>query len=181
MKYAGIEVVSFMFKKHHLPLLVGFGLPLLMILFVILSIYLPSLFIKPTYDFIYSSGNDYYTREVYSVKNGQILETPPVPNAYDNRPYISPQLYLHDVETNTSRQILLTDAQRLILDYSAKSPDGFTLQNGNRATGFFPFFWSDRDYKSHYLVKENFSKQVDVESGTLNYYNTIDFIGWVIE
>ena len=38
--------------KKHIPLIIGISIPILMILFVAGSIYLPGLFIKPGYNFL---------------------------------------------------------------------------------------------------------------------------------
>ena len=60
--------------KENIPLAVGLLIPFLMILFIGLSIYLPSLFVKPQYDFIYISGGDNYSVQKYEVVGKQLFE-----------------------------------------------------------------------------------------------------------
>ena len=64
--------------KKNIPLVVGLAIPVLMILFVAGSIYIPRLFApEPKFNFVYSSGEDYYygsLNNYYSVKNGKIVE-----------------------------------------------------------------------------------------------------------
>lgn len=170
-----------MLSKKNAPLIIGFLIPILMVLFVAASIYLPGLFLQPKYNFLYSTGGDYYGSRSYFVSNGHLAESPQ-PTPYPNyKPSPSPQLYIHDVTTNMSTSISFQDAAALTLDPSAESPDKYRLEDGINSGGIFPFFWYDRDNNSKYLVGHNVSKKLNVNSGGSSYYDAIHFLGWVIQ
>src|SRR5581483_12138441 len=116
-----------MFKKKNAPLIIGFSIPILMILFVAASIYLPGIFQQPRYNFLYSTDGDYYDNQTYSVSNGRLVINPQ-PSSYPNsRPYPSPQLYVYNVSPNESRPISLQEAENLNINPNVESPDGYKL------------------------------------------------------
>lgn len=64
------------FIKKHITLVVGISIPILMILFVAASIYLPGLFIQPKFNFLYACDHYYYgDHDQYSVRNGKLVKT----------------------------------------------------------------------------------------------------------
>jgi hypothetical protein len=172
-----------MFKQQkaitrNIPLIVGIAIPLLMIVFVALSIYLPTLFVKPKFDFLYAVGGFYGTQ--YSVKNGQLIET------YSEYPkYYTPQtetkLFFYDIKKNESQEISFEQAKKFQLDSNIESPDGFEVVYGRRGEGIFPFFFfSERDYQTVYIQGHNLSKKLNIRlSGA--YYQRFQFLGWVIK
>ncbi|HSW96522.1 MAG TPA: hypothetical protein VLF89_01720 [Candidatus Saccharimonadales bacterium] len=168
-----------MIKKKNFPLIIGFSIPLLMILFVAASIYLPGLFLQPKFNFLYSTDTDYYGSQTYSVNNSHLVYIPQPTPTY--RPYPSPQLYVHNVTTNESTPISFQEAQNLNLNPTAESPDGFKLENGNQGDGFFPFFWYNRDYTTEYLAGHNVSKKLNIKTNGTSYYSSIHFLGWVMK
>ena len=62
--------------KKNIPLIFAISIPVLMVIGIALSIYLPTLFVKPEYDFLYSIGGDYSYRNEYAVENGKLVKKP---------------------------------------------------------------------------------------------------------
>jgi hypothetical protein len=127
-------------KRKNWSLIVGISIPILMILFVWISIYLPSLFSHPTYDFIYSIGVD-YSQGQYSVNNNHVVKLPP-PNNTGNFvvPLQEANLYYYSAVQGKSRQISLQEAQNYTLNTDITSPDGYQVISnvqGNYTGGFF--------------------------------------------
>lgn len=171
--------------KRNITLVIGISIPILMILFVAGSIYLPGLFIQPHYNFVYLNGDDlYYSRAKYQyvVQNGtlQRIEAGLSDGTSNSQPRIESKLYLHDVKTNTSTEISFADAQRLYLDSNTKSTDGFEIVSGSYGRGFFPFFYGERsDYNARYLQGHNVTKKLNLQSTDSSHYYSFRFIGWV--
>lgn len=160
-----------MFKKETLPLIIGIGLPLLLIVYVATTVYLPSLFNKPLYDFIYTTGYDsrYVTVENQTVKVNQ------KPSYRANEPPQQPEfnLYYYDVSKESSKLISVEEAKNYELDPSEKSPDGYAVSNDrDRSYSFFPFFYGGSD-RGTYLTGHGVSKRVSEK-----YYD-LKFLGWV--
>ena len=114
--------------KKNITLVLGISIPILMILFVAGSIYLPGLFIKPHFNFVYVSGDDYYyynyNQRQYSVQNGKLVKSEI--KQPENQNYKPPRgeskLYLYDVAKNESKEISFEEAQNLNLDSNTKFP-----------------------------------------------------------
>jgi|SRR3990167_6008965 len=161
--------------KEKLPLAVGIGLPLLLIIFVAVFAYLPSLFVQPKYDFVYATSNlsDYETKVV----NGKLTLNPQTRYRYGTQyeyPLREPSLYLYNVLEEKSTSITLSQAQIYNLDPSSKSPDGFTVGRADSdGVSFFPFFYGGRYDRGQYLTGKGLSQKV-----TDNY--DFKFIGWIM-
>lgn len=169
-----------MIAKKNIPIVIGFSLPLVMILFVGLSIYLPGLFLHPTYNFLYSVNQTYSDSQTLSVSNNRLVQSPlKYPLADQNYEYHEPMLYVHDVTTNESRQVTLAEAQQLHLDPSDQSPDGYRIESGSSSDGFFPFLWYSRDYNSEFIVGHNISKKLALKTNSPIYYTSFHFLGWI--
>lgn len=191
------------FLKKNLTIVLAFGLPVVFIATVALSAYLPSLFLKTDYDYIYAtcSGEPFYSpdecqaylEQRYSVVDGKLT----IHEVPDQRPldeysrtypdsatYLrqrQSRLLLHDTQTNVSREISLEEAQQLTLNELLTSPDGVTFSaKYQEGTGSI-FFYMSSSY-NHYLT-QGMSKQKQnlIEADTRSaYYNNYRFIGWVI-
>jgi hypothetical protein len=167
------------FIKKNITLVIGIFIPILMIFLIAASIYLPGLFVQPKFNFIYSIGNHYYSRYIYSVQNGKLVRTERQPENEYYRLWGDIKLYVYDVAKNESKEISFEEAQNLNLDPNTKSPDGFEVVYGSRSSGFFPLFiWSERDYNTLYLKGRNMSKKINLQSSEL-YYRDFNFIGWI--
>jgi len=172
--------------KKNITLILGISIPILMILFVAGSIYLPELFIKPHFNFLYVSGDDSYyyynSGYQYSVQNDKLVknEIKQPENQNYNPPRVESKLYIYDVAKNEAKEISFTEAQNLNLDSSVKSPDDFEVVYGSRDSGFFPFFWGGgTDYNARYLSGHNVSKKLNLQLNGSSYYNNFRFIGWI--
>jgi len=169
-----------MFNRKNAPLIIGFSIPVLMILFVAISIYVPGIFLHPKFNFLYSGDGNYNNEQTYTVNDGHLTldhQMNPYPN---NKPYPSPSLYIHNVVTNESKPISFRDAQNLNLDSNIESPDGYKIEDGNPSDGFFPFFWYDnRNENAKYIVGHNVSKKLNITINGSNYYYSFRFLGWI--
>jgi hypothetical protein len=168
--------------KKNISLVLGIAIPILMILFVAASIYLPRLFApQPSVNFLYAGGEDYYGNvQQYTVQNNQVVknEVKLRDKASYNPPYVEPKLFIHDVVKNESKEISFEDAQKLNLDPSVKSSDGFEIVYGNKGDDFFPFF-SGRDYSTRYIKGRTMSTKLNIHSSTPYYNNNFRFLGWI--
>ena len=169
--------------KKNITLVLGISIPILMILFVAGSIYLPGFFIKPHFNFLYVSGDDYYySQQQYLVQNGKLVksEIKQPENQNYSPPRVESKLYIYDVAKNEAKEISFAEAQKLNLDSGVKSPDDFEVVYGSRGDGFFPFFFSSgRDYNTRYLSGHNVSKKLNLQLNGSSYYNNFRFIGWI--
>jgi hypothetical protein len=178
------------FRKNA-SLILGVSIPILMIILIISSIYLPGLFVKPKFNFLYISGESgtyYHNQPLYIVENEKLLKnkiiTPEKQNNYYENYYYDPpkyngKFYIYDVTKNEAREISFAMAQNLKIDSNKKSPDGFEVVYGSRSDGFFPFMYGPgNDYKTRYLKGQGLSKKLNLllEGEYSSYYN---FIGWI--
>ena len=143
-------------------------------------IYLPSLGKRPSYNFVYATGNlYYYGGGGYTVENGHIVELPKIPDPtgiYKNQ-NATVHFYLHDVTQNKSTELTWAEAQGYNLDPSMISEDGYKVERGNYSGDFL--FGSSRDYNNWYIKGHNRSTKLNLKaSGNAGYYD-IQFLGWV--
>jgi hypothetical protein len=172
--------------RKNIPLIVGLALPLLMIIAVAVSIYVPRLYAeKPATDFLYVIGDTHfygYGYSQYAVVNGRLekqelpeelrQEAPPIPRG-------DVRFFVHNTEHNASREITLEEAQALTLDSLQESPDGFSLVRGGQIGGVFPFFYNGQDTQDWYLRGRGVSYSMDVRRGA--GYDSLHFLGWIVE
>ena len=165
-------------KRKNIPLIVALSIPVLMIVLIAISIYVPALFIKPTVNFVYSTGGDYCYQNRYSVKSGKIVENE-IKKPEDNnscRNYREARLFYYDVQHNMSREISMDEAVKLAVDDSIKSTDGFEVVSGSGSSDIF--FFSGSSYYDKYLKKGAYNRRLNIVGPTSSYYD-FKFIGWV--
>jgi len=161
--------------KNNFPLIFGISIPLLMITFVFLSIYLPQIFVKPQYDFLYLLGdNNCYVQQknmqIYAVENSELIYNQGCSSK-------EPKIFFYNIKNNESKEITFEEAKRSDLNEQIQSPDGFEIVYGSKEGGFFPFFfYSGSDYSSRYIKGHNVSKKLNIQP--IGYNNFI-FLGWV--
>lgn len=155
--------------KEKLPLVVGVVLPLILILYVGLVSYVPSLFAQPKYNFLYASAD--YNSDVI-VNSGRVEV---INRGFNDYNYKDPQIYLYNVAEEKSTPISLTEAQVYQLDPSDKSPDGFTVQYSNNSAEVFPFYFGGSNY-GYYLKGKGLNKKIE----TGDRYN-FRFLGWIMQ
>lgn len=184
-----------MHMRKNLSLILGVSIPLLMILAVILSVVAPNWFAKPTQNFVYIMGqNEYYVGnrnyKFFEVRGGQILrgETPnfnTLPVEYKNdRAMIPemPRLYVHDVKENRSKEVTPEEAEKLSIDPSIMSRDGFEVRHGRGGGDFFIFDGGYTNYNEMYIVGHHASLKLNLTAASTAYYygsNEYRFLGWI--
>ncbi len=191
------------FIKKNFAILLAFLLPIILIVAVALSVYLPSLFISTSYNFIYTSctdGTNYYyyncngyLEKRYAVVNGKLVVNNIDPNQDSDNDTIpdikenyTARIFLHDTKSNVSREISLEEAQALTLNGLLTSPDGVTVSSDydyyNRGDFFiFPFSGGSSSY-GYYLTKGKSKSRLNLINNNDRYYNNnnFDFLGWVL-
>jgi hypothetical protein len=188
------------FIKNNIAVIIAFALPLILILGVASTVYIPGMFLTTDYNFVYIScdnqGNYYrydctnYLGNGYSVVNNKLVYQAPADPKYDGNSdgvadanqLSNVRIFLHDNKTNSGREIELAEAQALVLSSLITAPDGVSVDSSySRNGGFFPFFDGSSNY-GHYLTKGRSTKRLNLinENGNDYYYNNFKFIGWVI-
>ncbi|MES2201698.1 MAG: hypothetical protein V4498_05555 [candidate division FCPU426 bacterium] len=170
------------FIKKNITLIVGISIPILMILFVAASIYLPGFFIHPKYNFLYATGYDIASCSpcLYSVENHKLVRNTINPSKGKSRPDQGDwRLHICDVAKNESKEISFEEARKLDLDPRQRSPDGFEVTYGSRSDGFPPFFFeSTWDYNNPYLKGHNLNKRLNLQVSP-SYRVNFRVIGWI--
>ncbi len=190
------------FIKKNFVILLAFTLPVVLIIAVALSTYLPSIFLSTNYNFIYASCSDRtnynsyhcnsYIQKRYSVVNNTLVVNALYPNQDSDGDKIldidesyTARIFLHDTKNNESREITIEEAQTLSLSNLLTSPDGVTVSNYNdRNYGgdfFFIFNGSSSSY-GHYLTKGNSRDKLNLINGGDQYYyqDNFQFTGWIL-
>jgi hypothetical protein len=188
------------FLKKNFALLLAFILPVLLIIIVAITTYLPSAFIKTSYNFVYSvctDGTRYYPyncdaylKQRYSVTDGKIIvnnvdltQDLDKNGVADFKEKYSDRIFLHDTLKNESREIEVKEAQALQLSGLLTSPDAITVSSRyDRGGGeLFPFSGGYSSY-GYYLTKGKSRTKINlINNGDQYYYqNNFQFIGWVL-
>ena len=172
-------------NKKNLPLILAFGIPLVMIVAIALSIYLPGLGKQPKYNFLYMTGDalnyGYPNGTDYYVQGNRLVKSP-VPPPVNPDPYLKAmppgevKFYVHDVIANQSKEVSPEEAQNLNLNSSQTSEDSYTIQQGGG--GDF-LFGGGGDYNSWYLKGNNRSKKLNLKLSGPNSYASFRFLGWI--
>lgn len=178
-------------QNKNIPLIIGIALPILFIAIVAVVIFIPSMSVKPQYNFLYSTDGDRYSYgEIYKnsfiVQNGKITKKAvPVPAniGIPKESFVykgdEPEIYLYDVKENTSRKISFEEAQKLNLDSGPSSPDGYTIKFDYSNNGILEIFGSDGNNSGYFISKGNGVKKLN--GLVQNYYweNNFKLIGWI--
>lgn len=172
-----------MHKEKNFALWIGLSIPVLMIIFVAASIYIPSLFFHPKTNFLLVTGLDYGpSQDEYTVQNGKLVKNA-VSRPNNNGPVRLPVFYIYDVKKNLSQTVSFEDAQKLILDPTPRSPDGYEIRRSGEFDGLFSLMLGgERDAHALYLQGKGGSRAiVNPDQSHPNYYfwNT-QFLGWIL-
>lgn len=187
------------FFKQNLTLVLAFSLPVLLIIIVALSTYLPSLFLSTNYNFVYSvctDGTNYYYYNCNNylqnrlvVVNGKLIVNdinPTLDSDNDGIPDINEnykeRIFLHDTEKNESREITTEEAQGLSLNNLVTSPDGISVSSDYSRGAEFLFLFDGGSSYRYYLMKGNSKSKLNLISNDDRYYyqDNFQFIGWVL-
>ncbi len=170
-------------SKKNVSLIIALGIPVLMIVLVAASIYLPGLFAPaPQHHFLYVT-DDFYQGGQYVVEKGTLikreLKRPP------NTTPVVVRLFIYDVSANAGREVSFEEAQQLRLDTSVTSPDGYEVAYAS-SVGYelFPllFFGDGRDRNDMYLKGHGASKKLNLtmQSDMYSWYSRrARFLGWI--
>lgn len=191
------------FIKKNFAVLLAFVLPILLIVIVALSTYLPSFFLSTHYNFLYtacadgSSHNYYpyycnnYLEKRYSVLFDKLIEHPvdlTIDSNKDGRPDFdgkyNARIFLHDTKKNESREITFEEARLLTLNPLLTSPDGVTVSSSYsyNGGGDLFFFGGGRSTYGYYLMKGKSKSKLNLINTSDQYYyqNNFQFLGWVL-
>lgn len=156
------------FIKQNIIVLLAFALPILLILGIAASTYLPGVSLSTQYDFVYATCDNQNKPYPVEVECKKELETT--------------RLFIHYSSTNENREVKLENIQNLEISPLLTSPDGVTLDwgYGNNDVEFFPFFGRSSQF-SYYFIKGERRHEVNLV-GINDYYssNNFKFIGWII-
>ncbi len=150
--------------KKNIPLIVGIALPFVLIAVLAAIVYIPSLFVNPSHNFVYTYEDRYYydgsydTR--YEVENGKIV-VKDIPRLQSEEMKVTedvvhkgnPPLYMYDVKHHTTHKITLEEAQAMMLDPGPSSPDGYSVEYRYGHDGIFEIFGSSGNSSDYYLIK----------------------------
>lgn len=181
-------------SKLNIPLIVGLAIPIILTIFVAISIRVPQVLAKPQYSFVYATG-PYPTYEKvtpesittyrYAVEGGRLTLAQETVSRDPGERYFSrfqqaePEFYRYDVTSKTSEKISFEQASALHLDEKRNAPDGFRVTRGDYSTGLFEIFVGGND-RGYYLQKDSASHRIELEETSDSYYD-FEFIGWVIK
>ena len=172
-------------KTKHLPIVIGTLLPVLVILVVSISIFLPTFVLKPQYDFIYTLYDSYPSygknyQNSYRVEDGKIALAPVIFREDIVANEVSPALFLYDVERDSTRQITFEEAQEYNLDPGSTSPDGFIVVHDRGHNGIFELFGSRKDDRDYSIAKGDKKKKLKGLTTDVYYPSSkFRFIGWI--
>ena len=190
--------------RKHLSLIIGFAIPVLLVIAVILSIYIPRAFIKaPQTNFLFMSNNHNYGVRPYD-NNNTLVKTDLYNYAVENDHLVIrlvsdfnngvgfrkdnlPPVYYYDVKKNNYSTVPTDKLASYTFTNTATSPDGFSITQGGGGGGdiFGLFSGGYRDYNSYYLTKSSYSQKLQLPTGvylrTDYCYQQFEcgFVGWV--
>jgi len=177
--------------KKNLPLIVGIALPIIFIIIMSVVIFVPTMFVNPQYNFLYTLNDSYYAynqgyRNSFSVVKGQVVPVPIPGNADISNPQRSasmadyPPLYVYDVKSNTSHAVTLDQARTFVLDPGPSSPDGYTVAYEYNDAGIFDLFGSRSN--SGYFIEKGSSRKIltgMTANNMWSYSGNFKLIGWI--
>lgn len=169
--------------KKNATLIIGIAIPVIMIILVAVSIYIPPLFMHPKYNFLYVSGDEYNSEYTYHISGGTLVKEKKERNknddyGYNRSSYREQKLFLHDTQKNESREISYEEARGLKLDTDEKSPDGFEVISSWSGGGFL--FFDGGSHRGQYLKRNSYSKKLNTQASG-DYYYDFNFLGWIIK
>ena len=184
--------------KENLVLAIGLTLPLLLIVLFFLATVLPkSMSTPPQYEMLFTVNKyDYQNKPDYSfdfkVKNQQLLV---IPKKIDDKNNCcnSAKLMAYDGKTETVREIavdsskfadgaeiLLEETKTMTIDTNTTSADGYVLDASNyNSGGLLGGLFGGGYRNSGYRVKKGAVGYKIPNLQANDYYNQLQFVGWV--
>ncbi|NOR86685.1 MAG: hypothetical protein GQ527_03660 [Bacteroidales bacterium] len=160
-------------KRENLSIYIAFAIPVFMVILVLLSIYLPGIFMKPKNTFLYVISHSYGMQAEYIVEDGKVIENDKYVLEADSFIAVNnfkPKIYFYDVDLGEARELTFKEAIKFDLDPSLKSSDGFGFTYNS-------YFVGSTFYKELLLKNSYTSKKVNIPESEINL-NFI-FLGWV--
>ena len=169
-------------SPKNVSLVIGLTIPVLMIAFVAASIYLPNAFAPvPRFNFLYVTGDNYYEGNQYVVVSGKLTKRE-VKHPEHHTPEVM-RLFVYDVASNHSKEVLFDEAQQLRLDAAVIAPDGYEVAYGGLNDGVFPLLVSGgHDYNAMYLKGHCAGKKLNIQiqaERPYGYRQRARFLGWI--
>jgi len=158
--------------KKNISLVIGISLPILLVLVIIAVVYIPTLFMRSKFSFLYVTGPTYLNSQKFSVVNGALEERMPKDDNERTR-FEKIELFKYDAESKESYEIAFQDAIGLSLKASNNSPDDYKIERRRAGSSFFSSLSSDYDI---YLRKGSISKRLKVKGDTYK-----EFLAWIVE
>ena len=189
--------------QRNLPVILAISLPVALVLFVALLAFIPNLGPKPEYDFLYTktqartmltpnAGCEVYAN-YYSIDQNQLTEKPFDISVFESRDTTdpcyghtsvvqkdAPQLFIYKIKEDKSEQISFNDAQKLTLQGTLSSPDGFEVQKRIINNGGILDIFGARNEGGVYTSRKNSYIKLNFPEQESSYYdNDFSFISWV--
>lgn len=155
------------------------SIPAGIILLVMMVLFVPTLFAKPGYDFIYTSCSTYDCSGGIVVGADGFAKESSVSQLYNNDGQRVPEIYYHDIRDNSSREIEFSEASSYKLNASNVSPDGYKLTKGSNSGGGF-LLWGYSSDDAWHLKKGSLQKKsLNLETPGYYYSSSVKLVGWV--
>jgi hypothetical protein len=165
--------------KKNLSLIIALALPILMVIIIAASIYIPRRSVNPQQDFIYMLEDDYgYSYKSFEVTNNKLQRTNREgAKADDLLKATEPKLYIHDVQTNHSREVQYDEVSSLLINGATLSEDGYEVVSGRTGGGFLLF--SSGSYGGFFIKNQSgASKKLQLSLSSRDFYR-YHFVGWI--
>jgi len=164
--------------KENLPLLLGVGIPMVIILgLIVMTMILPALFVDPKHNFVYADVSRDYSRPVIVVDT----EGNTIPQKETEKE--TKQFYVYDVVTGGNTPITQEELEGLSIHTSDVSPDGYKFVSGDGSGDvfIFPIFYDGGSGGGYAIEKGNWLRK-PVELRSNSYYSyQIQFVGWIVD
>lgn len=187
-------------RKRAILLAIAFALPLVFIMVIFVTTFIPATRLSTDYDFVYATcsknrnaGYYYcntYMQNLYDVVDGRVTEREVDPDLDSDNNGVKDidenytiRLFLHDTELNVGEEISLIEARRLQLSDEIVSPDGVAVERDYGSGGsFFPFVRVSNRY-GWYLSRGSARQRLDlIGDDERNYYrDDVMILGWVLD
>lgn len=157
--------------RSNKSLVVGLGIPFLLILYLLITVFIPEKMVKGKYNFLYASGCAY--KYGFTFADTKLV---PVDKNNNNRiaANVDPDcLYVYNVQERKSHKVTLKDAQTYKLNVSQMSLDGFSVQKTNKNDSFFLTFLLGMKQSELSFAGQGFKKSIEGSE-----FNSV-FIGWI--
>ncbi len=161
------------------PVIVALALPLILMLIIILSIYLPEYLESPEGRFIYAVCEDFNKAGIdLTVVNGRLTK----PDTLGAAPIIERfrvSFYIYNMETGNRTNIEIDEALDFEIDTSQVSSTGHKIAPGSRLEGIFPFSIIQVDSTVRYLKGKFTAQKLELDFIHGNTEMEFRFIGWI--